>query len=289
MDSVLSNKKAICVFVIPTLIVFLGIVFLPIFMSAYYSTLDWDGIGKGTFIGIDNYIKLFSDDVFLRAILNSFLFAFASIFIQLSISLVLALILANGVKGEKLYRTIYFIPVIISTIVIGQLWTKIYNADYGLLNALLNSIGLENLINDWLGNENTALVCSFIPTLWQYVGYHMLIMYAGAKSISEEIYEAAEIDGSSKINTAFRITIPLLKPILKVCVTFSLIGSLKVFDLIYVLTNGGPLHATEMPSTLMYSSVFNSYQYGYGSAMAVFIIIECLVFTIILDKVFKTE
>ncbi|QNU65775.1 sugar ABC transporter permease [Ruminiclostridium herbifermentans] len=289
MDSVLSNKKAICIFVIPTLIVFCVIVFLPIFMSAYYSTLDWDGIGKGTFIGIDNYIKLFSDDVFLKSILNSFLFAFASIFIQLSISLVLALILANGVKGEKLYRTIYFIPVIISTIVIGQLWTKIYNADYGLLNALLKSIGLENLAYDWLGKENTALVCSFIPTLWQYVGYHMLIMYSGAKSISDEIYEAAEIDGSSKINTAFKITIPLLKPILKVCLIFSLIGSLKVFDLIYVLTNGGPLHATEVPSTLMYSSVFNSYQYGYGSAMAVFIIIECLVFTIILDKVFKTE
>lgn len=289
MDSVLSNKKAICFFVIPTLIVFSVIVFLPIFMSAYYSTLDWDGIGKGTFIGIDNYIKLFSDGVFLKSIFNSFLFAFASIFIQLNISLVLALILASGIKGEKLYRTINFIPVIISTIVIGQLWTKIYNADYGLLNALLKNIGLENLMYDWLGKENTALVCAFIPTLWQYVGYHMLIMYAGAKSISEEIYEAAEIDGSSKINTVFRITLPLMKPILKVCVTFSLIGSLKVFDLIYVLTNGGPLHATEMPSTLMYSSVFNSYQYGYGSAMAVFIIIECLVFTIILDKVFKTE
>jgi raffinose/stachyose/melibiose transport system permease protein len=289
MDSVLSNKKAICIFVLPTLFVFCVIVFLPIFMSAYYSTLNWDGIGKGTFIGIDNYIKLFSDDVFLKSIVNSFLFAFASIFIQLSISLVLALILANGVKGEKLYRTIYFIPVIISTIVIGQLWTKIYNADYGLLNALLKSIGLENLAYDWLGKENTALVCSFIPTLWQYVGYHMLIMYSGAKSISEEIYEAAEIDGSSKVNTAFKITLPLLKPILKVCLIFSLIGSLKVFDLIYVLTNGGPLHATEVPSTLMYSSVFNSYQYGYGSAMAVFIIIECLVFTIILDKVFKTE
>lgn len=289
MDSVLSNKKAICIFVIPTLIVFSVIVFLPIFMSAYYSTLDWDGIGKGTFIGLENYIKLFSDDVFLKSILNSFLFAFASIFIQLSISLVLALILANGIKGEKLYRTIYFIPVLISTIVIGQLWTKIYNADYGLLNELLKSIGLENAVNDWLGNENTALVCSFIPILWQYVGYHMLIMYAGAKSISEEIFEAAEIDGSSKLNTVFKITIPLMKPILKVCVTFSLIGSLKVFDLIYVLTNGGPLHATEVPSTLMYSSIFNSYQYGYGSAMAVFIIIECLVFTIILDKAFKTE
>jgi raffinose/stachyose/melibiose transport system permease protein len=289
MDKILSNKKAICVFVLPTLIIFVAIVFVPVFMSAYYSTLDWGGFGKGTFIGLSNYKALFSDAVFGKSIINSFLYAFASIFVQLIISLILALILANGVRGEKIYRTIFFIPVIISTIVIGQLWTKIYNADYGLLNALLKSIGLESLTRDWLGNESTVLLCSFIPTLWQYVGYHMLLMYAGAKSISEEIYEAAKIDGASGIKTVFSITLPLMKPILKVCVTFSLIGSLKVFDLIYVLTNGGPLHATEVPSTLMYSTIFNSYQYGYGSAMAIFIILECLVFTIILDKTFKTE
>ena len=289
MDSILSNKKAICIFVAPTLLLYVAILFIPIVISASYSTLDWDGIGKGTFIGAQNYVKMFSDGRFLHSVVNSLLFAAVSIVIQLPISLALALILASGVKCEKFYRTVYFIPVIISTVVIGQLWIKIYNADYGLLNTLLQSIGLENLMNDWLGQESTALVCAFIPILWQYVGYHMLIMYAGAKSISTDIYEAAKIDGATSIKTAFYITIPLLKPILKVCITFSMIGALKVFDLIYVLTNGGPFHSTEVPSTLMYTTIFDNFQYGYGSAISVFIILECLVLTVLIDRVMKLD
>lgn len=289
MDSILSNKKAICIFVAPTLLLYVAILFIPIVISASYSTLDWDGIGKGTFIGAQNYVKMFSDGRFLHSVVNSLLFAAVSIVIQLPISLALALILASGVKCEKFYRTVYFIPVIISTVVIGQLWIKIYNADYGLLNTLLQFIGLENLMNDWLGQESTALVCAFIPILWQYVGYHMLIMYAGAKSISTDIYEAAKIDGATSIKTAFYITIPLLKPILKVCITFSMIGALKVFDLIYVLTNGGPFHSTEVPSTLMYTTIFDNFQYGYGSAISVFIILECLVLTVLIDRVMKLD
>lgn len=289
MNSVLSNKKTICIFVLPTIIILSAIIFIPIAMSVKYSLLDWDGVSKGIFVGLDNYKNMFADARFLHSVRNSLLYAFVSIVIQLPISLLLALILAAGVKFEKFYRTVYFIPVIISTVVIGQLWIKIYNADYGLLNTFLQAIGQGNLAHDWLGQEDSALTSVFIPMLWQYVGYHMLIMYAGAKSISPDIYEAAKIDGASAVKTAWYITIPLLKPILKVCVTFSLIGALKVFDLVYVLTNGGPLYATEMPSTLMYTSIFDSFKYGYGSAISIFIIIECLVLTVLLDKLIKTE
>lgn len=289
MNSVFSNKTAIAIFILPTLLIFCAIVLVPIFISSYYSLLDWDGVGKGTFIGLDNFIKMFSDTRVLNSIKNSLLFAGASIFIQLPISLILALILASNVKGEGFYRSIYFIPVLMSTVVIAQLWSKIYNADYGLLNSLLESIGLSNYAQDWLGQKNTALIASFIPTLWQYVGYHMLLMYAGAKSISQEILEAAKIDGASRIRTALSITIPLMKPILKVCLVFSVIGAFKVFDLIYVLTGGGPFFTTEVPSTLMYTTIFDTYKYGYGSAISVFIILECLVFTVIINKFFKTE
>lgn len=289
MNSVFSNKRAIAIFVLPTLLIFCSIVLVPIFISSYYSLLDWNGIGKGTFIGLDNYVEMFTDSRALNSIKNSMLFAAASIFIQLPISLLLALILASSVKGEGFYRAIYFIPVLISTVVIAQLWSKIYNADYGLLNWLLESVGLSNLAQDWLGKKDTALVASFIPTLWQYVGYHMLLMYAGAKSVSQDILEAAKIDGASRIRTAFSITIPLMRPILKVCLVFSVIGAFKVFDLIYVLTGGGPLFSTEVPSTLMYTTIFDTYRYGYGSAVSVFIILECLVFTVIINKFFKTE
>lgn len=289
MNAVFSNKKAICLFVLPTMLIFVGIIFVPIVVSSYYSLLDWNGIGQGTFIGLKNYVEMFTSARALNSMKNSLLFAVVSIFVQLPISLLLALLLASGIKGEGFYRTIYFIPVLLSTVVIAQLWSKIYNSDYGLLNTLLKSIGLGQFAQDWLGQTSTALIASFIPTLWQYVGYHMLLMYAGAKSISTEIYEAAKIDGASKTRIAFSITIPLMRPILKVCLIFSVIGSLKVFDLIYVLTNGGPFMSTEVPSTLMYTTIFDTYRYGYGSAFSVFIILECLILTMAVNKFFKTE
>ncbi|WP_342561088.1 sugar ABC transporter permease [Paenibacillus sp. FSL R7-0345] len=289
MNSVFSNKTAIAIFVLPTFLIFSAIVLVPIFVSSYYSLLDWNGIGKGVYVGLHNYAEMFTDSRALHSIRNSLLFAAASIFIQLPISLILALILASNVKGEGFYRTVYFIPVLISTVVIAQLWSKIYNADYGLLNSLLESVGLSNLVQDWLGQKKTALIASFIPTLWQYIGYHMLLMYAGARSISADIFEAAKIDGASRVRTAFLITIPLMRPILKVCLVFSVIGAFKVFDLIYVLTGGGPFFTTEVPSTLMYTSIFDAFRYGYGSAISVFIIAECLLFTLIINKFFKTE
>ncbi|MFX3648509.1 MAG: carbohydrate ABC transporter permease [Paenibacillus sp.] len=289
MNSVFSNKGTIAVFVLPTLILFCGIVLIPIFVSSYYSLLDWNGVGRGTFIGLENYVEMFKDTRVLNSIKNSLLFAGASVFIQLPISLVLALILASNIKGEGFYRTVYFIPVLISTVVIAQLWSKIYNADYGLLNVLLQNIGLSSLAQDWLGQKDTALAASFIPTLWQYVGYHMLLMYAGAKSVSQDVLEAARMDGASRIRTAWSIMIPLMKPILKVSLVFSVIGAFKVFDLIYVLTGGGPFYTTEVPSTLMYATIFDTFRYGYGSAISVFIIVECLVCTILINSLFKTE
>jgi len=289
MDRVLKDKKAILIFVLPAFILFLLIVILPIFLSTYYSTLEWDGIGTGKFIGIDNYLELFKDNVFLLSVKNSFILAILSVFVQLPISLVLALILSRGVKGENFFRTVYFIPVVISTIVIGQLWLKIYNPDYGLLNTLLSSIGLKSITRAWLGEKDTALISSFIPKVWQYIGYNMLLMYTAMKTIPDEIYEAAKIDGASSANISYHITIPLIRPMLKICVVFAIIGSLKVFDLIYILTNGGPIHASEVPSTLMYNTIFHKYMYGSGSSMAIIIVLECLLMTLLIQKLFKVE
>lgn len=291
MQKLLGDKKAIFLFVFPTFIVFTVIIILPIFFSGYYSLLNWDGFTNSKFIGLQNYVDLFSNksDGFTKGIKNSIILAIVSVGIQLPLSLLLALILARGVKLEKFYRTVYFIPVIISTVVIGQLWMKIYHPNYGLLNILLNKWGLGSLTTEWLGNTHTALGAVFVALLWQYVGYHMLLMYASAKSISTDIYEAAKIDGANEARMATRITIPLMKPILRVCVVFSVIGSFKTFDLIYVLTNGGPLHATDVPTTIMYTSIFAKYQYGYGSAMAIFIIVECLVATVLIQRAFGKD
>lgn len=176
-----------------------------------------------------------------------------------------------------------------STVVIGQLWLKIYNPDYGILNVLLNSIGLETWTKVWLGDRSTVLISTFIPIMWQYTGYHMLLMYAGIKSVPPEIKEAALIDGASEWQINRRIVMPMIKPVLRVCVIISVTGSLKVFDLIYILTNGGPAHATEVPSTLLVSMLFLRNRYGFGSAIAVVLIFLCFFFAIIIKKTLKTE
>lgn len=291
MDKVLSDKKAICFFMLPALLFFLLIVIVPIIISFYYSLLDWDGIGKGTFIGIENYKTLFipSNEKFWISARNSFLYAGASIFLQLPFSLFLAIILAAGIRHESFFRSVFFIPVIISSVVIGQLWMKIYNTDYGLLNGLLRAMGLESMTRTWLGDEKTVLGATFAPMLWQYIGYHMLLLYGAIKSISPDIYEAAKIDGASPARVAFRVTIPMIRPMIRVCVIFALIGSLKIFDLVYVLTNGGPAGASEVPATLMYKTIFLRNQYGQGSALAVFIVIECLLFTILIQRAFRSQ
>ena len=289
MNRVLSNKKAVFIFLLPALVLFLTIIIVPIFMSVTYSLTEWDGIGKKVFTGFDNYKELFltNSDGFWRAVKNSLIFAAGSVFVQLPISLILALILARGVKGERFYVSVYFIPVLISTVVIGQLWMKIYNPQYGLLNTVLRSMGLEQLTGNWLGDTKKVIFTVIVPVLWQYIGYHMLLMYASVRSISEEIFEAARIDGANGIQTALHITIPLMKPILKVCVTFAVVGSLKNFDLVYVMTGGGPAGASQLPSTLMVETIFSRNMYGYGSSMAIFIILECFLFAWLIRGAFR--
>ncbi len=292
MEKLLRDKKALFLFVFPTFLIFTVIIVLPIFFSIYYSTLNWNGFSKGLFVGFQNYINLFvnNTDGFPRSVVNSLILALISVGIQLPVALILALVLARGIPGERFFRTVYFIPVIISTVVIGQLWMKIYDSQYGIVNTILQAVGLKSLQRMWLADPHTALGAVFVAMLWQYVGYHMLLMYASAKSVSTDILEAARIDGASEIQTSLHIVIPLLKPILQVCVIFAVTGSFKAFDLVYVMTGGGPLHSTEVPTTLMYTTIFSRYQYGYGSAMAIFIIAECLLCTVIIQKLFgKSE
>ncbi len=290
MRKVLSNKWHIMVFVLPTVLFFTFFVIIPIAMSAFYSTLNWTTKTKPTleyFVGFKNYIDMFTakGSSFPDAVRHSLLYAGASVFLQLPFSLLLALLLARGVKAESFYRNIYFIPVILSSVVVGQLWRKIYNNDYGLLNLFLRAIGAETPKGGWLANKGTRLWATFVPVLWQYVGYHMLLMYGALKSISPDILEAATVDGATGPIMAFRIQIPLIRPMLKVCLSFSLIGSFKLYDMVKILTDGNI--GTEVPATTMYREMFKSHNFGTGSAMAMFIVAECLLFTVLLNIIFK--
>lgn len=289
MKKLYSNKWTIFLFLAPALLLFIGILVAPIFMSGYYSLFNWKGFGPMEFIGLSNYTELFTSENigFMKAFGNACLLAVLSVVIQLPLALFLALLLGAGRKGERGFLSIYFMPVLISTVVIGQLWLKIYNPDYGVLNVALRALGLESWTKIWLGDKTTALWAAFVPTLWQYVGYHMLLLYAGIKSVPPEYREAAMIDGASEWQVNRFIVLPYIKPILKISTIFAVTGSFKSFDLIYVLTNGGPNHATEVPSTLMISMLFLRNRYGMGSTIAFLLILLCFGAAIIIDFIFK--
>lgn len=291
MKKTLGYKLNIFLFLLPALILFVGVLIAPIFMSLGYSFTNWNGMKEPVFIGLSNYKELFTSKSIniIRALKNAMLLAGLSVFIQLTFALWLALKLGKKPKGERAFLSIFFMPVLISTVVIGQLWLKIYNPDYGVLNMALQSLGLENWTRVWLGDKKTVLWACFVPILWQYVGYHMLLMYAGIKGVPTELSEAAMLDGCTEGQLNRYIIIPHIKPILRVSVIFAVTGSLKSFDLIYVLTNGGPNHATEVPSTLMINLLFLRNRYGMGSTIAVMLIVLCFVFALLINLVFKEE
>ncbi len=292
MNKLYSKKRHIIVFLLPALILFCGILIAPIAMSCYYSLFNWKGIGaEKLFIGLKNYKELFTSNSigFLKALRNALLLAAFSVCLQLPLALSLALTLGRGIKGERAFLSIYFMPVLISTVVIGQLWVKIYDPSYGILNTFLRSVGLDNWTRSWLGDKSVALGAVFAPTLWQYVGYHMLLLYAGVKSVPHDLREAAMLDGAADRQVNRYIVLPYIKPIIRISVIFAVTGSLKSFDLIYVLTNGGPLHSTEVPTTLLISLLIQRNRYGMGSAIAVLLIILCFAFALIINLIFREE
>ena len=287
MKRVLSNKWSIAVFVLPTVLFFTYIVIVPIFKSFYYSLLNEipAKVGdKSTLVWLENYITMFTPgrrNDFPGAVLNSLSYAGLSIFIQLPFSLLIALLLANGIKGESLYRNVYFIPVVISSVVISLLWQRIYK---DLVPAIYQTLNLTLPKNGFLANKDTKLMAVFIPSLWQYVGYHMLLMYGALKSIPSDIIEAATVDGASAPRMALSIQIPMIKPMLKVCLSFSLIGSFKLFDTPWILLERSN---KQLPALSMYVEMFSNHKYSYASAQAIFIVLECLVFTMLLNVIFN--
>ena len=261
---------------------------LPYFKTLWYSLLNEIPAKVGElnseYVGFEHYIKMFTParrNPFPGAVVNSLRYAALSVFIQLPFSMFIALLLANGSKGENLYRNIFFIPVVISSIVVSLLWGRIYKS---LLPEFYETVGWEVPKNGFLGNKETKIWFAFLPSLWQYVGYHMLLMYGALKSIPEDIIEAATVDGASGARMAFRIQIPMIKPMLKVCLSFSLIGSFKLFDTPWVLLERAN---RDLPALSMYVEMFSNHKYSYASAQAIFIVAECLVFTIVLNLAFR--
>ncbi|TWT25386.1 carbohydrate ABC transporter permease [Planomicrobium sp. CPCC 101110] len=287
MNKVMSNKLFIAFYIAPALLMITILIFIPLFLSGYYGLMDWDGIGAKTFIGLENYINGVQDKLFWNSALHSFLLAVFST-LSLAVYLLVSFILASKIKGSDFLRKIYLIPMLLSSVAIAQLWVKMYNPSNGMLNAFLNLIGVDNP-PAWLANPSIVLYAIFIPILWQYAGFYILIYYAALKNIPESLIEAARIDGATPAQIALRIKLPLIKEVVSVTIVLAIVGSLKYFDLIYVMTAGGPNGASEVMASYMYKLAFSSYNFGYGSAIGFLLLIITLIVTFIIRKITTTK
>ncbi|OKP77565.1 ABC transporter permease [Paenibacillus helianthi] len=281
--------RTIAVFVLPCLFLYVCLVFIPILVSLYTGLLKWDGLTSATFVGFGNFKNMFfNDPVFWPSVRRTLLYAVASM-LEIPLCLGMAILLNRYVKRGNTLVSIYFTPVILSVVIIGQLWKTIYNPASmgGMLNGVLISLGLNSWTHNWLTEPKIAMFALYLVSLWQFFGYHLLIQYTGVQNIPDELYEAAKIDGADGFKADRYITLPLIVPIFKISIVLAFIGSLQAFDLVMVMTAGGPAHATDVISTHMYNSSFMSLKYGYGSAIASFLVVVCLVFTGFINTIFN--
>ncbi|MGD6969094.1 carbohydrate ABC transporter permease [Rossellomorea vietnamensis] len=287
MRSVMSNKWVISLYVLPALVLILFLIYIPIVLTGYYGLMDWNGIGQMKFTGLDNYIELVQDKMFWKSTWHSILLGLFST-LSLIGYLILSLILASKIKGANFFRKIYLIPMLLSSVAIGQLWAKIFDPSNGMLNRFLTLIGFENPPL-WLADPNIVLFALFLPIVWQYAGFYIIIFYAALKNVPEELVEAAKIDGATPIQIAYKIKVPLISGVIKVMVILAIVGSLKYFDLIFILTGGGPNGASEVMASYMYKEAFSKYNFGYGSAIGFGLLIISLGLTFIIQKMLTSK
>lgn len=290
MNGVLKSKRAFLIFMLPALLFYLFSVFYPIIESIRLSFVSWSGLGEKRFVGLQNYIHLFQDKVFYTAFLNNLVYLVIVVGMQILIGLLFAVLLTYLTKGVTLIKTLYYVPCIITTVAVTQLFRSMYATQpEGIINQLLNAVGLGSLATSWLTNVKTVLVAVSIPEGWRYTGMYMVIFYAALISLDPEICEAAKIDGANGWQTLIRVKLPMIKEVLLLTLTMVLTGALRGFDIPYILTNGGPGNVSELMSTYMYKRAFGSNQYGYGSAIAVFIIVESMLVVALLRTIFTSK
>lgn len=277
-----QDYVTIALFLLPAIVLFLVFIIYPIVSSVYYSTFNWNGIGPAVkFVGLDNFKQILSDQVFIKAAGNALLIVVLSLVAQLPLALALAIMVGRDLPGRAFFRTIFFMPYVLSEVIAGIIWLSLFSPDpdRGLINALLTLIpGVQ--AQNFLGDVNAVMPVVFVVLTWKYFGLHMLLDMAGLQNIPKEVEEAAMIDGANRWQTVWYVTIPLLRSTLLTSVYLSVLGSLTQFNLIWIMTRGGPVNASEVMATYMYRYAFNRFQLGYGSAVALVMLVICLVFSV---------
>jgi raffinose/stachyose/melibiose transport system permease protein len=267
----------------PALLMFIGFVLAPIVAAVYYGFFKWTGFSPRVANGVGNYTRALQDSVFLHGIGHNLIIAVLSVVIQLPLSLGIALLLNRRMWGRTVLRLVVFAPYVLSEAITAVIWLLMLQPD-GLVDHSLRAVGAGGLVHQWLADTHIVLYTLFVVLTWKFIGFGIILLLAGLQNIPHELREAAAIDGASPWNVTRRIVLPLLGPTIRIWIFLSVIGSLQVFALVWIMTLGGPANASTTMATYLLEHGFTSYQFGYGSAVAVLLFVICFAFALVYQR-----
>jgi raffinose/stachyose/melibiose transport system permease protein len=281
-----GNRKVVAALVAPALAVMVFSLVVPIGFSVYFSLTDWAGFGAFNIVGLQNYVDIITGDtVFWRSLLNALILMVVTIFIQNPAAFGLAAILAHiSERFSRIFRTIYFVPAVLSLVVITSLWVNIFNPTYGILNKLLGAVGLKGIAVSWLSNPRTALGAVIWIIIWQGFGWALLFYYTGLMTVPKEIEEAARVDGAGWFAAYTRIIIPYMLPVISAVLVIDVISSMRQMEMIFLSTAGGPGQITQFVSVYLYQKAFIASEYGYGNALSVLFVVVAVGLTLLVQR-----
>lgn len=281
----IKNKKVLrylkgYLFILPNFIGFFIFMAVPIIMGLVISFTDYNGFNQFNFVGLKNYLTMFEDEYFRVSLKNNIVYTLVTVPGTIVFALMLAMVVKQGIKGSGLFKTMFFLPNITSMVAVGIVWAMIFNPTLGPLNQILRAVGIENPPM-WISSTDTALGSIMLVAIWKQAGYYMIILLAGLQSIPSQLYEAASIDGAGGIHKFFKITLPMLSPTMFMVTILCIINSFQVFDLVNIMTTGGPGRSTNVLVFRIYQEGFQKLQFGYASAMAYFLFLIVMIVTLI--------
>lgn len=280
----LRKQAQLALLLTPALVLFIGFVFVPMIIAAWYSLYNWSGYGPLTdFIGAQNYTGVLTGPVFHQSLLHNVIIAVLSVLIQLPVSIALALLLNRRMRGQSALRLAVFTPYVLSEATTAVLWLLLLQPD-GFVDQLMQTAGLGGLIHQWLASTNLVLYTLFVVITWKYIGFGIVLLLAGLQGVPAELREAGAVDGASPWQVTRRITLPLLGPTIRIWIFLSVIGSLQLFDIVWIMTQGGPATSSSTAITYLFQNGIARYQFGYGSAVAVVLFVISFIFALIYQR-----
>ncbi len=276
----LAEERAAWLFLAPSLVLFAIFTAIPVISAFFISFTQWNLFNEVTWVGLGNYLELAKDEIFAKVLGNTAYFVLVSVPVQIVLALLCALVLNRGIKGQTFFRVVYFLPVVTSTIAAALVWAWLFNSNFGLINAGLSLVGVTDLPK-WMGSTRWAMPAIIIVSIWQNLGYAMVLFLAGLQNIGKDVHDAAALDGATGWDRFWHITLPLLSPTTFFVLVISIIGSFQVFELVLVMTKAGPANATNTLVYYIYQNGFQFYQMGYASAAAMVLFLIVLAFTLV--------